>query len=227
MGEIDWTRAEAELDAQGHALLPGMLDAADCAALRAGWTAACFRSEILMARHGYGLGAYRYYAYPLPEPIAALRASLYSPLARIANRWAERLGTPVFPDDHAAFLARCRAAGQARPTPLLLRYGAGDWNALHQDIYGAHVFPLQVAILLSAPGRDFTGGEFVLTEQRPRQQSRAAVVPLGAGDGVLFPVRERPVRGTRGWHRRAMRHGVSRVRSGSRFTLGLIFHDAR
>lgn len=227
MGEIDWTRAEAELDAQGHALLPGMLDAADCAALRAGWTEACFRSEILMARHGYGRGAYRYYAYPLPEPVAALRASLYSPLARIANRWAERLGTPVFPDDHAAFLARCHAAGQTRPTPLLLRYEAGDWNALHQDIYGAHVFPLQVAILLSAPGRDFTGGEFVLTEQRPRQQSRAEVVPLGEGDAVLFPVCDRPVRGTRGWHRRAMRHGVSRVRSGLRFTLGLIFHDAR
>ena len=181
-----------------------------------------------MARHGYGRGAYRYFDYPLPERVAALRAALYPPLAAIADRWAGRLGADTrYPADHAAWLACCRAAGQARPTPLMLRYEAGDWNALHQDVYGEHVFPLQVALLLSEPGADFTGGEFVLAEQRPRQQSRAEVVPLRRGDGVAFPVRERPARGKgAGWHRRAMRHGVSRVRSGLRFTLGIIFHDA-
>ena len=226
--DIDWSIAEAELDTHGCAVLPGLLDAAQCAGLRAAWDARDrFRSEVVMARHGYGRGAYRYFAYPLPEPVAALRPALYPPLAGIANRWAEVLGTPGFPDAHADFLARCHAAGQTRPTPLLLRYETDDWNALHQDLYGEHVFPLQVAILLSRPGEDFTGGERVLTEQRPRMQSRAEVVPLGQGDAVVFPVRERPVRGTRGWHRRAMRHGVSRVRSGLRFTLGLIFHDAR
>lgn len=228
MRDIDWTSAAAELDTYGCAILPNLLDTAACAALRDGWSARdAFRSEVIMARHGYGRGAYRYYAYPLPDRIAALRAALYPPLARIANRCAETLGTPAFPEDHAAFLARCHAAGQTRPTPLLLRYETGDWNALHQDLYGEHVFPLQVAILLSEPGRDFTGGEFVLTEQRPRQQSRAEVVPLTQGDAVIFPVRDRPVRGARGWHRRAMRHGVSRLRSGLRFTLGIIFHDAR
>jgi hypothetical protein len=227
MNVIDWTRAEAELDAHGCALLPGLLDGGTCAALRDGWEAReAFRSEVVMARHGFGRGAYRYYGYPLPEPVGALRAALYPPLARIANRWAAILGTPGFPESHADFLARCHAAGQIRPTPLLLRYETGDWNALHQDLYGAHVFPLQVAILLSGPGRDFSGGEFVLAEQRPRQQSRAEIVPLGQGDAVVFPVRERPVRGARGWHRRGMRHGVSRVRSGLRFTLGIIFHDA-
>ena len=225
--EIDWTVAGTELDAHGCALLPGLLDGATCAALREGWaTRDRFRSEVVMARHGYGRGAYRYYAYPLPDPVADLRAALYPPLARIANRWAAALGTATFPEDHARFLARCHNAGQTRPTPLLLRYETGDWNALHQDLYGEYVFPLQVAILLSASGRDFTGGEFVLTEQRPRQQSRAEVVPLEEGDAVVFPVRERPVRGTHGWHRRALRHGVSRLRSGLRFTLGIIFHDA-
>jgi hypothetical protein len=225
---IDWIAAEAELDSDGRAVLPGLLDAGACAALRGGWAARDrFRSEVVMARHGYGRGVYRYYACPLPDPVADLRATLYPPLARIANRWAGILGTTAFPEDHADFLARCRAAGQTRPTPLLLRYETGDWNALHQDVYGEHVFPLQVAILLSGPGADFTGGEFVLTEQRPRQQSRADVVPLAQGDAVIFPVRERPVQGTRGWHRRAMRHGVSRLRSGLRFTLGIIFHDAR
>ena len=225
--KIDWTAAETGLDMHGCALLPKLLDAETCAALRDGWDARDhFRSEVVMARHGYGRGAYRYYAYPLPDPIAGLRATLYPPLARIANRWAAALGTPAFPEDHAAFLARCHADGQTRPTPLLLRYETADWNALHQDVYGEHVFPLQVAILLSAPGRDFTGGEFVLTEQRPRQQSRAEVVPLEAGDAVIFPVRERPVRGAHGWHRRALRHGVSRLRSGQRFALGIIFHDA-
>ena len=227
MSMIDWTKAEAELDAHGCALLPRLLDGGTCAILRDGWERRdAFRSEVIMARHGFGQGAYRYYDDPLPEPVGALRAALYPPLARIANRWAAALGTPGFPEIHADFLARCHAAGQKQPTPLLLRYEAGDWNALHQDLYGPHVFPLQVAMLLSEPGRDFTGGEFVLTEQRPRQQSRAEVVPLRQGDAVLFPVRERPVRGARGRHRRGMRHGVSRVRSGLRFTLGLIFHDA-
>jgi uncharacterized protein len=225
---IDWAHAETDLDAYGCAILPGLLDAERCAALRDAWEdRARFRSEVVMARHGYGRGAYRYFAHPLPEAVAALRASLYPPLAGIANRWAEALGSGIrYPADHESFLARCHGAGQTRPTPLILRYEAGDWNALHQDVYGEHVFPLQVAILLSAPGADFTGGEFVLAEQRPRMQSRAEVVPLGRGDAVIFPVRERPVRGAKGWHRRAMRHGVSRVRSGLRFTLGIIFHDA-
>ena len=180
-----------------------------------------------MARHGYGRGVYRYFGYPLPDPVAALRAKFYVPLADIANRWAECLGSENrFPAEHAEYLKRCHRAGQGRPTPLLLRYGAGDWNALHQDLYGEHVFPLQVAILLSRPGMDFTGGEFVLTEQRPRMQSRPEVVPLEQGDAVVFPVRERPVKGSRGWHRVNMRHGVSRLRSGERLTLGIIFHDA-
>ncbi len=225
---IDWTAADAALDAEGHCVLPAVLDPDACAALRAGWDErARYRGEVVMARHGYGRGAYRYFSYPLPEPVAALRAAFYPPLAGIANRWADRLGTGVrFPESHEGFLVRCHDAGQTRPTPLLLRYQEGDWNALHQDIYGAHVFPLQVAILLSRPEEDFTGGELVLTEQRPRMQSRAAVVPLRQGDAVVFPVRERPAAGAKGWHRRAMRHGVSRIRSGLRFTLGIIFHDA-
>lgn len=227
MKDIDRAKTEADLDAHGCAILPGLLCAVECAALREGWATGNYRSEVVMARHGYGRGVYRYFGYPLPDPVAALRASLYPPLAGIANRWAEALGSDTrYPEAHADFLARCHAAGQVRPTPLILRYEAGDWNALHQDVYGAHVFPLQVAVLLSEPGRDFTGGEFVLTEQRPRMQSRAEVVPLGLGDAVVFPVRERPVQGSRGWHRRQMRHGVSRLRSGLRFTLGIIFHDA-
>ena len=228
MMDIDWNRAEGELDNQGCAVLPGLLDEAQCAELRDAWDEReRFRSEVVMARHGYGRGAYRYFAYPLPEPVAGLRAALYPPLAGIANRWADILGTPSFPTEHEVFLAQCHDAGQTRPTPLLLRYETGDWNALHQDLYGEHVFPLQVTILLSAPGEDFTGGELVLAEQRPRMQSRAEVAPLAQGDAAVFPVRERPVKGTRGWHRRAMRHGVSRVRSGLRLTLGIIFHDAR
>jgi hypothetical protein len=180
-----------------------------------------------MARHGYGQGEYRYLDYPLPAPVHALRTALYPRLAPIANRWYAEMGlSPRFPDDHAAFLERCRAAGQARATPLLLRYGAGDYNRLHQDLYGEHVFPLQAVVLLAEPGRDFTGGELVLTEQRSRMQSRAEVVPLGLGDAAIFAVRERPVRGARGVHRVLMRHGVSRLRSGARTTLGLIFHDA-
>jgi hypothetical protein len=227
MKDVNWDQAAAELDAQGCAVLPDLLDASQCAGLRAAWDERRrFRSEVVMARHGYGSGAYRYFSYPLPDRVAALRTELYQPLAGIANRWAAFLGTPGFPATHAEFLARCHAAGQTRPTPLLLRYETGDWNALHQDLYGEHVFPLQVAILLSAPGTDFAGGELVLTEQRPRMQSRAEVVPLAQGDAVVFPVRERPVQGTRGWHRRSMRHGVSRMRSGLRFTLGIIFHDA-
>ena len=229
MERIDWTAAEAELDAHGCALLPALLGRAECEALIASWDEReRFRSEVVMARHGYGCGAYRYFAHPLPVRVREMRAALYAPLAAIANRWAERLGSDtLYPTGHAAFLDRCHAAGQTRPTPLLLRYEAGDWNALHQDVYGENVFPLQVAILLSEPGVDFTGGEFVLVEQRPRQQSRAEIVPLRRGDAVVFPVRERPARGARRWHRRSMRHGVSRVRSGLRFTLGIIFHDAR
>jgi hypothetical protein len=225
---IDWTAKAAELDAHGCALLPGLLDEGGCATLRALWdNRDRFRSEVNMARHGYGRGAYRYFAYPLPDPIETLRTALYPPLAGIANRWAELLGSEMrYPTEHATYLERCRGAGQVRPTPLLLRYGPGDWNALHQDLYGEHVFPLQLAILLSRPRVDFTGGEFVLTEQRPRMQSRPEVVPLGDGDAVVFPVRERPVKGKRGWHRVTMRHGVSRLRSGERFTLGIIFHDA-
>ena len=226
---LDWPRLAAELDAHGCAVLAGALGPDECAAL-----AGCydedrrFRSRIVMARHGFGRGEYKYFAYPLPDLVAEPRTALYPPLAAIANRWNEAMGIGVrFPDDHRAFLERCHAAGQTRPTPLLLRYGAGDYNCLHQDLYGEHVFPLQVAFLLSAPGRDFTGGEFVLTEQRPRMQSRAEVVPLGQGDAVIFPVHHRPVQGSRGFYRVTMRHGVSRLRSGHRHTLGIIFHDAK
>lgn len=225
---IDWAAVSASLDAHGCAVLPGLLGDAACDDMRSLWEAESgFRSEVNMARHGFGRGVYRYFGYPLPERVAALRAGLYPPLAAIADRWAAILGTGIdYPATHDEWIARCRAAGQVRPTPLLLRYGAGDWNALHQDLYGEHVFPLQIAILLSRPGEDFSGGEFVLTEQRPRMQSRPEVVPLRQGDGVVFPVRERPVKGARGWHRVQMRHGVSRLHGGERFTLGVIFHDA-
>ncbi|HEX7850863.1 MAG TPA: 2OG-Fe(II) oxygenase [Sphingomonas sp.] len=218
----------ADLDARGWAMLPGLLDPATCAAIAAGYDdPARFRGQVVMARHGFGRGEYRYYRYPLPDPIARLRTALYPSLVGVANRWHERLGIPTrFPAEHAEFLARCHDAGQARPTPLLLRYGPGDYNCLHQDLYGEHVFPLQVAILLSRPGEDFAGGEFVLTEQRPRMQSRVEVVPLSQGDAVVFAVNHRPVAGSRGDYRVAMRHGVSTVRSGRRHTLGIIFHDA-
>lgn len=228
MNMIDWTAAEQALDTHGCAMLPGLLSGDRCETVRSLWSdEQIFRSRVHMARHGFGRGEYRYFGYPLPEMVAEMRTRLYPPLAQIANGWAERLGqTQHFPRDHADLLDRCHAAGQMRPTPLLLRYETGDWNALHQDIYGEHVFPLQVAILLSEPGCDFEGGEFVLTEQRPRMQSRPEIVPLRQGDAVVFPVRERPVRGSRGDYRVQMRHGVSRLRSGLRFTLGLIFHDA-
>ena len=224
----DWSVLAKELDTHGAAVLSGLLRPEECTGLAAAYPeSGPFRSHIIMSRHGFGRGEYKYFAYPLPDPVASLRESLYPALAGIANRWNEALGeAPRFPDEHAAFIARCHKAGQKRPTPLLLQYGEGDYNCLHQDIYGAHVFPLQVAILLSEPGRDFTGGEFVLTEQRPRMQSRAEVVPLRQGDGVVFPVHHRPVQGTRGVYRVNLRHGVSRLRSGRRHTLGIIFHDA-
>ncbi len=225
---LDWTALAADLDAHGCAVTGPLLSPDECAALVACYGAdQQFRSRIVMARHGFGRGEYKYFAYPLPEPVAALRAALYPPLAAIADRWNAALGIEVrYPSEHGAFLKQCHAAGQTRPTPLLLQYGPGDYNCLHQDIYGEHVFPLQVAILLSRPGIEFAGGEFVLTEQRPRMQSRAEVVPLAQGEGVIFPVHHRPVRGTRGVYRVTMRHGVSRLRSGHRHTLGIIFHDA-
>jgi hypothetical protein len=224
---LDWPRLAGELDRQGWATAERLLSPAECASLVALYDGGRFRSRIDMARHGYGQGEYQYFDYPLPEPIADLRASLYLPLARVANRWSEVLGAEQrYPESHAEFLARCHRAGQTRPTPLLLRYGPGDYNRLHQDLYGAEVFPLQVAILLSAPDTDFTGGEFVLTEQRPRMQSRAAVVPLRQGDAVLFAVHHRPEQGPRGAHRVTLRHGVSELRSGARYTAGIIFHDA-
>lgn len=225
---LDWPAAAAALDGQGWAVLPRLLDARACGEAAALWRdEARFRSRVLMARHGFGQGEYRYFDYPLPDPADRLRAALYPPLAQVANRWQAALGrSDSFPEAHPEYLARCRAAGQARPTPLLLRYGPGDYNCLHQDLYGAEAFPLQVAILLSRPGVDFTGGEFILTEQRPRRQSRATVVPLEQGDAVAFAVSERPAQGSRGVYRTRMKHGVSTIRAGERFTLGLIFHDA-
>lgn len=218
----------SDLDRHGAARLPALLTPAQCAAIVALWDdPAAFRKEVVMQRHGYGSGCYRYFAYPLPEPVAALRDALYPALAEVANRWAAMLGSgDIYPARHADFLARCALAGQDKPTPLLLRYEAGDWNALHQDVYGPQIFPIQAAVLLSEPDRDFTGGAFLLTEQRPRMQSRPEVVPLRQGDAVVFPVRERPVPGARGAHRVQMRHGVSRLLSGVRHMLGIIFHDA-
>jgi uncharacterized protein len=226
---IDWTQATAELDAQGCAVLKGLLSQDECHALAALYPDdSRFRSRVVMGRHGFGRGEYKYFSYPLPDLIAELRPALYVRLAGIANRWNEAMGIDIrYPASHAAFLKRCHEAGQTRPTPLLLQYEAGDFNCLHQDLYGEHVFPLQVAILLSEPGRDFTGGEFVLTEQRPRMQSRAEVVPLAQGDAVAFAVHHRPVQGTRGTYRVNLRHGVSRLRSGHRHTVGVIFHDAK
>jgi hypothetical protein len=228
LAAIDWQRAAHDLDDRGWTVVPGLLAPAETDAIAGLYDDEYgFRSRVVMARHGFGQGEYRYFAYPLPPLVAELRRRLYPPLAATANRWHGRMGLPVrFPSDHAAFLDRCHAAGQRRPTPLLLRYRPGDHNCLHQDLYGEHVFPLQAAILLSRPGEDFTGGEFVLTEQRPRMQSRVEVVPLDRGDAVIFAVNIRPRRGGRGDYRVAMRHGVSTLRSGRRHMMGIIFHDA-
>jgi hypothetical protein len=218
----------SNLDDSGSATIPKLLGADECAALAGLYSHdELFRSRVVMARHGFGRGEYKYFSYALPGIVATLRTSIYPQLAPIANRWNAAMGADVrYPLAHEEFIARCHAAGQTRPTPLLLQYGAGDYNCLHQDLYGEHVFPLQLAILLSEPERDFSGGEFVLTEQRPRMQSRAEVVPLRQGDAVIFAVHHRPVRGARGVYRVNLRHGVSRLRSGQRHTLGIIFHDA-
>jgi hypothetical protein len=227
--DCDWEAVAEHLDTHGWAGLPNLItrgEADHVVALYA--DDRNFRSRVVMAQHGFGRGEYKYFSYPLPELVAALRTSLYARLAPIANRWNELMDIPVrYPDTHEAFIARCHKAGQRRPTPLLLQYGEGDFNALHQDVYGEHLFPLQTMVLLSEPNKDFTGGEFVLTEQRPRMQSRVEVVPVGRGDLVVWAVRHRPVRGTRGSYRVTMRHGVSRIRSGRRHTLGIIFHDAK
>lgn len=225
----DWALLTDELQLRGHVVLPQLLSADECLAISSLYREASnFRSRVVMARHGFGRGEYQYFCYPLPALVQRLRSALYPPLVDVANRWNEAMGIAVrYPTGHAEFLARCHAAGQMRPTPLLLQYAEGDYNCLHQDLYGEHVFPLQVAVLLSRPGDDFTGGEFVLTEQRPRMQSRATVVPLAQGDAVVFAVHHRPVAGSRGFYRVNMRHGVSEVRSGQRHTLGIIFHDAQ
>ena len=226
---LDWERIGAELDSGGWATTGALLSPAECVGLAASYSRDdLFRGRVVMARHGFGRGEYRYFCYLLPSPVAELRTSLYPHLAATANRWEAMLGRAAdYPVDHSEYLARCHAAGQTKPTPLLLRYGPGDFNCLHQDMYGALAFPLQVAFLLDAPGEAFTGGEFVLTEQRPRMQSRVEVVPLRRGEGVIFAVNERPVQGGRGVYRVRMRHGVSRLRSGARHTLGVIFHDAQ
>jgi hypothetical protein len=223
----EWQTIGRDLDERGFAVLPGLIAPEACQALAGLYEQPLFRSQIHMARHGFGRGEYKYFAYPLPDKVAELRTRLYPQLVPIANRWQERMWLDTrFPAAHDDFLKRCHAAGQTRPTPLVLQYGPDDYNCLHQDLYGEHVFPLQVAILLSRPEEDFTGGEFVLTEQRPRMQSVPSVVPLQQGDAVIFAVSQRPVEGTRGNYRVNMRHGVSRVRSGRRHTLGIIFHDA-
>jgi uncharacterized protein len=228
LASIDWSAVGIELDTHGCAVIGPMLAPELCAELADTYDADdTFRSRVVMARHGFGKGEYQYFSYPLPRAVVELRTALYPPLAEIANRWNEAMRVEIrFPTKHQTFLDRCRESGQTKPTPLLLRYGPGDFNCLHQDLYGEHVFPLQVAFLLSRPGVDFTGGEFVLTEQRPRMQSRVEVVALEQGQGVIFPVRHRPVQGTRGVYRVTMKHGVSRLRMGRRHTLGIIFHDA-
>jgi len=225
---IDWPAIAADLDGQGWAIFPKLLTSAESRGIAGLYEGGGrFRSTVVMARHGFGRGEYKYFAYPLPDLVGGLRSALYPRLAPIANRWNETMRINVrFPADHAAFLDRCHAAGQTRPTPLLLQYGPDDYNCLHQDLYGEHVFPLQVAILLSEPQAEFEGGEFVLTEQRPRMQSRPAVVPLRQGDAVVFAVSQRPVQGSRGFYRTVLRHGVSKVRTGRRHTVGIIFHDA-
>jgi uncharacterized protein len=226
---FDWERVSQDLDAQESAVIEGILSPDECQALAGLYPKDdLFRSRVVMERHGFGRGEYKYFSYPLPDLIAALRTAIYPHLVPIANRWNNAMDIDVrYPEQHAAFIERCHRAGQVRPTPLLLQYGAGDYNCLHQDLYGEHVFPLQLTILLSKPDKDFTGGEFVMTEQRPRMQSRSIVVALRQGDGVVFAVRHRPVKGTRGAYRVNLRHGVSRVRWGHRYTLGIIFHDAK
>ncbi|MDQ1469026.1 MAG: uncharacterized protein QOJ99_506 [Bryobacterales bacterium] len=226
---FNWDAVSVELDACGAAIIGPLLSPDQCKTLISGFdNEELYRSRVVMARHGFGRGEYKYIRYALPSVIAELRESLYGHLAEIANRWNEGMGIDIrYPAEHEAFKARCHEAGQTKPTPLILKYGAGDYNCLHQDIYGEHVFPLQIAFLLSKPNEEFTGGEFTLTEQRPRMQSRVEVVPLGMGMGVIFPVHHRPVKGIRGTYRVSMRHGVSRVRSGQRFTMGVIFHDAK
>ena len=225
---LDWACLEQHLDQYGYAIVRSLLSAQTCERLSALYSQTePFRSQVIMARHGFGRGEYKYFSYPLPTTVERLRTALYPRLVPLANRWYERMNLPVrFPATHAGFVQRCHDAGQLRPTPLLLQYGPQDYNCLHQDLYGELVFPLQVAILLSEPGQDFTGGEFVLTEQRPRLQSRPHVVDLQKGDAVIFAVNQRPVSGTRGDYRVTMRHGVSRLHSGNRHTLGIIFHDA-
>ncbi|HZX97693.1 MAG TPA: 2OG-Fe(II) oxygenase [Myxococcales bacterium] len=225
---LDWPRIARDLDEQGGAVASGLLTPAECAGLARLYPEdGLFRSRVVMARHGFGRGEYKYFSNPLPAPVAALRKGLYPHLAPVANRWSAALGLGLrYPDALQAFLDRCHAAGQRNPTPLLLQYGAGDYNCLHQDLYGEHVFPLQVTFLLSEPGKDFSGGEFVITEQRPRMQSRPMVLGLRQGDAAIFAVHQRPVSGSRGVYRVNLRHGVSRVRSGHRHTLGIIFHDA-
>ena len=226
---ISWEQVYRDLDAEGNAVIKGLMSPDECDEIRVLYDKEnLFRSNIVMERHGFGRGEYRYFSYPLPDMIATLRTSLYPHLVPIANRWNESMGIDVrFPRTHAEYIQRCHKAGQTKPTPLLLKYGADDYNCLHQDLYGEHVFPLQVAVLLSEPDKDFIGGEFVMTEQRPRMQSRPIVVPLRKGDGVVFAVNYRPVKGKKSVYRVNLRHGVSRLRSGNRYTLGMIFHDAK
>lgn len=228
LDSIEWTSVHAELDAQGWALAPKLLTTAEADAIAGLYRAdGGFRSHIIMSRHGFGQGEYKYFSYPLPPLIQALRTAAYPHLAAIANRWYERMGkTERFPLEHDAFLERCHQAGQVRPTPLLLQYGAEDYNCLHRDLYGEHVFPIQIAILLDQPGEDFVGGEFVMTEQRPRMQSRAMVLPLTKGDAAIFAVSSRPMKGLRGDYQVKLNHGVSKLYAGKRHTLGVIFHDA-
>jgi uncharacterized protein len=227
--KFDWRQIADELNEQGSATLKGVLTPDECGALADLYSSETgFRSRVVMGRHGFGRGEYKYFSYPLPGIVQDLRTALYRELAPVANQWNQAMGIEVrYPGEHADFIQRCHDAGQSRPTPLLLQYGVGDYNCLHQDLYGEHVFPIQVAFLLSEPGRDFTGGEFVLTEQRPRMQSRPEVVTLRQGDAVAFAVHHRPVQGTRGAYRVNLRHGVSRLRSGQRYTVGIIFHDAK
>ncbi len=226
--DVDWTKVHADLDAQGWAIVPTLLTHVEADSIAGLYhEERGFRSQVVMARHGYGRGAYKYFSYPLPPLIQALRTAAYPHLAPIANAWHARMGNAVrFPDKHAAFLARCHEAGQVRPTPLLLEYGPGDYNCLHRDLYGEHVFPMQIAILLDQPGEDFEGGEFVMTEQRPRMQTRAMVLPLRKGDAAVFAVNSRPMKGTRGDYQVKLNHGVSKLYSGKRHTVGVIFHDA-